>query len=231
MTKPLFLLPLLGLGLAGCSSDLDRPAELNFGIGLGAVELDGEGDFPDDPIIGDGPQFSGRFNVGVEVPVVDVDGNGSGPRLGGRLGVTYAREDVGSRNVAGEPLLEIEDFVDLALYTPQFVATYRQYFGNDADDGAFFLEPGVGIGPAVGVMGFGSDFQFGNSTLGRDIGDTETEVGLGIQPFLRVGYDTGPVILAGEGGVLFTNLNYEDDLGRDPREAYLGFFLGIKLGH
>lgn len=219
------------LGVVGCATDrLDRPPEVSFVAGLGAVELDGEGDFPDDPIIGDDPQFSGRFAVGFDVPIVDVDGMGSGPRVGGRLGFTFTREEIGERHVAGEPLLEIEDYIGLTLITPQVTGTYRQYIGNDADDGAFFLEPGLGLGPAIGVMTFGSDLEFGDDTIGSDVGDTETEVGLGVQPFLRAGYDTSTVLIGAEGGFLWTGLNYEDDLGTDPREWYLGLFLSIKLG-
>ena len=223
-------LALLGLGLlalAGCNGP--RPPEVVVVGGFGAIDLDGEGDFPDDPII-DTPRFSGRIGVGFEGHAADTDGYGSGPRLGGRFNFSYTRESFDDRSVAGEPFLEIEDYVDLSLFTPQVIVSYRQVFAGDADFGGWYVEPGVGVGPTIGTIGFGSTLEFGDSPVATDLDDTETEVGFGVNPFARIGYDTGSVLFGAEGGYLWTNLNFDDDLGRDPSEWYVGFHLGIKIG-
>lgn len=210
--------------VAGCGGP--RPPEIQFVAGLGATDMQGEGGFV--PAI-DGPEFSGRLSVGGDGALADTDGNGSGPRLGGRIGFTYTQQDFRSRNVAGEPLLEIDDFIGLSLVTPQLVFSYRQMLGGDADFGGLFLEPGIGGGLAIGTLSFGSEFEFGNDPIGRDISDYETELSFGVQPFLRFGYDSGSLLVGAEGGYLWTGLNFEDDLGRDVDEWYVGFFLGVKL--
>ena len=212
----------------GCQArGYQRPAEFNLMLAGGATDLDGEGGF--EPVI-DGPQFSGRIGAGFTAPAADFDGLGSGIRIGGRVGFTATREEFGDRPADDTGFLEIEDFIDLTLISPQITVSYRQQLTGDADLGGLFIEPGIGGGAAVGILSFGQDLEFGNDTIGRDVDDTETEVGFSVQPYLRFGYDTGELLLAAEGGYMWTDVDFEDDLGADPREAYVGFHLGIKIG-
>ena len=213
------------LAVAGCQ----QPGpEVNFVGGLGAMDLGDEGGF--DSVI-DGPRLGGQFSLGLDGPLADVDGNGSGPRVGGRLGFSGTYRDLGDRDVAGEPLLQIEDYVGLSVISPQVTAAYRQYLGGNAyDGGAFYVQPGVGAGLGIGILNFGSRLEFGDNTLATDSGDSETDVAFAVQPFLRLGYDTGATVVGFEAGYLWSGVDFDDDLGRDASQAYGGLFVGIRLG-
>jgi hypothetical protein len=217
-------LPAAG-GLIGCAGD--PPPELGVVVGLGAIDSDQEGALP--PVI-DGPQVSGRFAINFDGNVANVDDRGSGPRLGFRFGFSGAREDLDERRVAGEPFLTIEDYAAIGLFTPQGTLGYRQYFSGDAYYGGVFLEPGVGVGPVIGTLTFGSDLEFGNDTIANDIDDTETQIGLGVQPHVRLAYDGGTGIVGLEGGYLFTTLDFDDNLGDNFTEWYIGLFAALRLG-
>lgn len=221
---PALLVIAVFASIAGCA-DGRRP-EFNFMLGYADVQQDGEGGF--DPIIDD--QGGVRTAIGIDGPVRTTDDYGSGLRLGGRLSVSGYRQDIGDRVVADEPLLEIEEFVDLGLLTPQFVASYRQIFGDPEDGGGAFVEPGLGLGLTIATLSFGSDLEFGDRPIGTDIDDRETEVGLSLNPFLRGGYATGPLLIGLEGGYQWTSLEFDDALGGDPREWYVGVFFGVQLG-
>jgi hypothetical protein len=217
---------LLILLVAGCRSV--SPPDIVFAAGLGGVDLEEENGL--ESAI-DGPRISGRFDVAAAGTVAETDDLGSGPRLGGRLGFAYARRDLGDRSIAGEPLLEIEDFVDLFLFTPQITASFKQYFGSEiyAAEG-WFIEPGVGVGPAIGSLSFGEQLEFGNDPIASDVDDTETQISWGVQPYLRLGYDTPSATFGLEGGYLFTGLDFDDDLGRDASQWYVSLVAGIRLG-
>src|SRR5688500_10956477 len=211
------------LALAGCA-DGRRP-QFNFMLGYSHVEQDSVGGF--ETFVGD--EDGARVALGMDGLVRESDDNGSGLRMGGRIAISGYREDIGDRVVAGEPLLEIEDFVDLGLFTPQFVSSYRQVFG-DIETGGAFIEPGVGLGVTIATMSFGSNLEFGDRPIGTDIDDQETEVGLSFNPFLRGGYARGSLFIGLEGGYQWASLEFDDDLGADPAEWYVGIFFGVQLG-
>lgn len=213
----------VGLALAGCAGGTGPQA--NFMLGYAHVEQDEQQGF--EPIVSD--QGGVRTAVGIDGPVALADDNGSGLRLGGRFAISSFTEDLDERTVAGEPLLEIEDFVDLAVFVPQFTASYRQVIG-DRFEGAGFIEPGLGVGPAIGVLSFGSDLEFGDTAIGRDIDETESEVGLALSPFLRGGYTTEFFAIGLEGGYQWTTIEFEHALGENPREWYVGVFFAVQLG-
>lgn len=213
------LVLLLLIGTTGCSA----PPELNFLAAVSHIEQDETVDgFP--PLVDD--EVGGRFAVGVEGPLQDEH---TGPRLGGRLAFGVYREDLADRPVAGEPLLTIDEFADLSIITPQLVSSYRVLFGYP-EEGAFFVEPGLGAGLAVGVLSFGSDLEFGDQIIGTDIDESQTEVSWALSPFLRLGYAADRLRIGAEGGYQWTGLEFDDGLGADAREWYIGFFFGVQLG-
>lgn len=192
------------------------------------MDLDEEGGF--ESAI-DGPRFAGLVGISIDTPLGDIDGNGSGPRIGGRLHTGYSQRDLSSRRVAGEPLLEIEDYVSLALVAPQVTLSYRQYLsGNTYDGDGLFIEPGIGGGLGFGILSFGSRLDFGNDTLSEDIDDTETSTSYAVQPYLRLGYEGEAAIFGFEGGYLMTGVDFDDDLGQDGTVAYGGLFVGLRIG-
>ena len=217
------ILLMVGASLAGCAGG--HGPEFNFMLGYSHVEQDSSGPF--EPFVDD--QGGARVSLGMDGPVAVVDDNGSGPRLGGRVAISGYRDNIGDRVVAGEPLLEIEEFVDLALFTPQFVASYRQVIG-DVEAGGAFIEPGVGLGLTIATLSFGSNLEFGDGPIGTDIDEQETEVGLAVNPFLRGGYTRGSLVIGVEGGYQWASLEFDDDLGADPAEWYIGVFFGVQLG-
>jgi len=208
--------------LAGCA-DGRRP-DINVAFAYTHVDMQDEGGF--EPVIDtDGGV---RTAVGIDGPVALTDDKGSGLRLGGRLSFSGYRKDIGDRVVADEPLLEIEEFVDLALISPHLVVAYRQLIGDE--EGGAFIESGLGLGLTVGVLSFGSDLRFGDHPIGTDIDETETELGMSLNPFLRGGWTNGRLLIGVEGGYQWTSLEFDDDLGSDPAEWYVGIFFGMQLG-
>ena len=225
--KPYPLTALLCLTAAGCARNV-RP-EFNLFGGYSNVQQDDSSSlYP--PIVD--TKGGGRFAVGLQGPVGQGDYNdsGAGLQLGGRVSFSYYRQDVGERRVAGEPLLTIQDYSDLSVILPQATVSYRGVFG-DPYDGAFFVEPGVGVGPAVGVAGFNSELQFDDNTLAVDNGyDYQTKLSYGVNPFLRLGYANDRLTLGGEGGYQFTGLDFDQGLGKNAREWYVGLFVGVRVG-
>jgi hypothetical protein len=197
---------------------------MNFLLGYAHLEQDDSGGF--EPVIDSKDGVRAAF--GADVPVTD-SANGSGFRLGGRLSMSSFTEDLGDRTVAGEPDLEIEEFLDLTMFTPQFVASYRQLIGDPQDGGAGFIEPGVGLGLALAIMTSGSHLTFGDSIVGSDVGDTETEIGISLNPFVRGGFAWSRFLIGLEGGYEWSSVEFED-LGSDPRQWYLGLFFGVRVG-
>lgn len=206
----------------GCRAP--RDGQFNFMLAYGQVEMEEREGL--EPVVND--QGGGRFAIGFDTLVHPTSDNGSGARLGGRFIYSIYREDVGDRIVAEEPLLEIEDFVDLDLFTPQFSASYRQVLGNRRRGG--FIEPGVGLGVSIGVLSFGSEFQFDDQPLGTTYDDSEVELGVSVNPFLRGGMSFGRYLIGAEGGYQWTMLEFDDALGADPREWYLGLFFAMRVG-
>lgn len=220
LTLPLAIL----LALAGCSHDSGVEFEL---VGaLAHVEQDDQEEFA--PFIDD--QFGGRFSVGFTAPVVRTDDFDSGLRLGGRFAGSFFREELNSRNVGGEPLLEVEDFANLSLLSPQLIVGYRQLLGNPDHGATLFLEPGVGLGPTIGIHTFGSDLQFADRTLSSDTFDTETEVSWSLNPYLRLGAAVDGIFIGAEGGYEWTGLEFDDRLGENARAWYLGIYLSVNVG-
>lgn len=207
---------------AGCAHG--RRPQLNLLLGYAHVQMQEQEGLA--PIVDD--QGGARGALGIDAALSKSTSNGSGARLGGRFVFSGFREDVGERIVAGEPLLEIEDFVDLSLFTPQFVASYRQVIGDGHGPGAF-IEPGFGAGPTIGVMSFGSELQFDDHPVGTSFGDSEVELGVSLNPFLRGGYTNGRLFIGAEGGYQWTLLEFDDALGEDPSEWYIGFFFGMQF--
>jgi len=214
-------------GLAAATLAAANDADLGLTLGLGEISLDDEAGFTN--VFGDG-SFSGRLELQGSVALVDVDGFGSGPRLGGRLGFGYAREDLGERSVAGEPFLNIEDYADLLLVTPQLTGSYRQYFPFDRRDNGLFVEPGVGVGPAFGFLSFGEQLEFGDDVLATEVDSTEDDASWGVQPYLRAGFAGEKVLIGAEGGYLVTGLDFDDDLGADASQWYVGIVVAARLG-
>ena len=221
----LALLLFVASAVWGCAGD--RGPELNVVIGYADLTQDSQGGF--EPIVDN--QGGLRTSVGIDGPVLLTDeSNGSGLRLGGRFAFSGYREDLGDRVVAGEPLLEIEEFADLGIFAPMATASYRQVFGDPDAGGAAFIEPGIGAGLSVGVLSFGSELQFGDRVIGSDIDESQTEVSYVLNPFMRGGYTSGQFAIGLEGGYQWTGLEFDDDLGVDAREWYLGLFFGFRLG-
>ena len=214
-------LPLVAAGMVGCAGE----PEVTALLGYSRVDLE-EGRAGLEPIIDD--RGGGRFSVGIEGPIAESD-NGSGFRIGGRLVTSYYRQPLGGRFVADEPLLTIDEFVGLSVVSPQFVASYLAVAGY-REEGAFFVEPGVGVGPSIGTLSFGSELQFGDRPVGTDVNDTETQVGFGVNPFLRLGYAAERFRIGAEGGYQLNTFGFDDALGDEPKEWYVGLFFGVRLG-
>ena len=210
--------------IAGCSHDYP-PAEFNFLLGYARTEFEESGGL--DPIID--RHDGARTAMGIDVPTMGTTENGSGLRLGGRLAFSWLRDETGERPIEDEPDLFVEDFVDVSFITPQVVASFRQVIGDPAT-GAAFIEPGVGLGPTLATMNFGSDLFFGDSLVATDIDDREHELGFAVNPFIRGGFTRGRFLLGVEGGYEWMTLSFDHDLGDDPSLWYVGAFLAIELG-
>ena len=221
---PALLFP-LALLLAGCRAG----PEINVTGAYAYVEQDSN-DTLLDPIVDS--KGGGRFSVGVQVPVGgSADGyDGNGFQVGGRFAASYYRQDIGERRVGGEPLLTVQDYSDLSIFAPMATVSYRAVVG-DPYDGGFFVEPGVGVGFAVGYTSFGSELQFDDDPLAYNNGnDDDTDVSYAVNPFLRLGYANERFAFGGEGGYQWTGLDFGRGLGQDAREWYVGLFFGVRVG-
>lgn len=211
------------LALAGCGRN---GVEFELVGALAQLEQNSQEGLP--PLVDD--QLGGRFSVGVTAPVDRSNDHDSGLRFGGRLAASFFREKLSSRDVGGEPLLEVEDFANLTLLSPQLLVGYRQLLGDPGHGTVMFVEPGVGVGPTIGIHSFGSDLQFADQTLSTDTFDTETELSWSVNPYLRLGAAMDGIFIGAEGGYEWTGLEFDDQLGEDARAWYIGFYLSVDVG-
>ncbi|MEL7240296.1 MAG: hypothetical protein AAGK78_15670, partial [Planctomycetota bacterium] len=86
-----------------------------------------------------------------------------------------------------------------------------------------FLDDG-GFDPTSGAITTGGA---GN----RRIDDNEFAFGLGLNPFVRAGWDGDGVAIGAEGGYQRNFFEFDDDLGGDVENWYVGLFIGIELGN
>jgi hypothetical protein len=86
----------------------------------------------------------------------------------------------------------------------------------------WFIEPSVGVGPAIGVFILGEDR--GRWWHDDNAYDDHVRAGFAVQPALQVGYEWGHFGVGAEASYLWTHMDFGDDIGGDITELYAGGF-------
>ena len=199
--------------------------EFDLSVGYAHVELDGSASPFDSR---DGMRVEPRFSW---APGGDV--TGSHLRLGASLAFSgFDRrtddDDVFIDDDGDIFVVDSSDVESLTLITPEFQVSYRLRFGgvDDPDRGrrGFFVEPGVGVGVAIGQYWVGDTFGWWVDT---DI--SEWDATIHGRPFLRGGYEWEHFVLGVEGSYLFGgSLDFTNQIEGDLSEWYVGVFFGGK---
>jgi hypothetical protein len=128
-------------------------------------------------------------------------------RVGFGVGINYFQHDV------SVPLGIYGDSTSVNVYlgmaTPEALISWRQPIADK-----FFIEPGVGIGVAIG------DFY--------GVSNDEWTAGFSARPFVRFGYDASRWNAGIEVGYQYSRLELEGD-NTDIRIFNVGGFFGLKL--
>jgi hypothetical protein len=174
---------------------LARDFELSVSGGATQLYIDEEGG---DEVLNDqwGPWVATSFSL---APIADTPQF----RLGGGVGFSWTSGTVDNEFITGD--------LDLFLITPELLVSWRQPLG--ADDSHWYVEPGVGVGPAIGTLWFvGTEWGYGYS----------------VRPFLRAGYETEKWSAGLEASYRFAHLNF-DDGDSDIENLGVGVFAAWKL--
>jgi hypothetical protein len=186
-----------------------QKTEFAFGIGYSHLSLD---DAPGELDQQDGGRFEGRFSWR---PFDDRPQL----RFGVGVGFSYYYDQSDAGNIISPPFaFGVDSFESLSLITPEFQVSWRQPMSEK-----WWIEGGVGIGPAIGYYSAG-DVIF-EDLFDEDV--SETEVGLGVRPFLRAGFRGSEDWRWGfEGSYQWTDIDF-GRFGRDPDEWYVGLFIAF----
>ena len=170
-----------------------RDAEVSLSLGGSQIFLDDADD--EDPFDEEwGIRLEPSFTLAPFESVPEL-------RLGGGIAFNFYFDEVDTG------FAEID--ANLYLYTPEFLVSWRQRLGEQ-----FYIEPGVGLGWAIGQL----DTDF----------DNETGNGYSIRPFVRLGYQMERWSIGAEAGYRFGELEFDDAEG-DYEELNVGVFLSARL--
>jgi hypothetical protein len=121
-------------------------------------------------------------------------------RLGGGISLGWFSADVDNEFISGQ--------ADLFLFTPEFLASWRQPISNH-----FYLEPGVGVGAVIGALDF----------VGAEWG-----AGYSVRPFVRLGYRFDSFSTGIEAAYRFGHLELGGADG-EIQNLSVGVFFALKL--
>ena len=121
-------------------------------------------------------------------------------RIGGGISLGWVSADVDNEFISGQ--------ADLFLFTPEFLASWRQPISDH-----LYLEPGVGVGAVIGALDF----------VGAEWG-----AGYSVRPFVRLGYQFDTFSTGIEGAYRFGNLEL-GGANEDIQNLSVGVFFALKL--
>jgi hypothetical protein len=178
-----------------------RARDLEFSLAGGATQLYIDESGGDD-VLNDqwGPWIAASFSL---APVADTPQF----RIGGGVGFSWISGTVDNEFIIGD--------LDLFLITPELLLSWRQPLGrrDGSDDARWYIEPGVGVGAAIGALWFvGTEWGYGYS----------------VRPFLRAGYQADHWSAGLEASCRFGHLNF-DDGDSNIRNLAVGAFVAWKL--
>jgi hypothetical protein len=202
-----FVALLAGLCVAPAAA---RDNELSLTLGYTHLSLDAELEFLDITEITSlddtGGIYGGiRFSRSIFVEQL---------RLGS--GVQVARYSTDGRAVPGLFEIERERFLEIA---PELQLSWRQRIGE-----RFFIEPGIGGGIVIG------NYRARGVTLAGLPQDdvNEWQVGYGVRPFVRIGWELERVVVGLEASHRWTRIEY-DEIDASTREWMAGAFVSFRF--
>ena len=173
---------------------LARDVEFSLAGGATQLYIDEDGD---DDVLNDqwGPWIRPSFSFAPSENTPQL-------RLGGGVEFSWISGTVDDEFITGE--------LDLFLITPELLLSWRQPIGDAA---RWYVEPGVGVGPAIGALWFvGTEWGYGYS----------------VRPFLRGGYQADHWSAGIEASYRFGRLNF-DDGDSDIENLELGLFVAWRM--
>jgi hypothetical protein len=179
-------------------------------VGLGYSKLNIDGDFVSELDDSDSAAVSVRFTF--------LNPHRSNWRIGFSLHAAGTWEETDPFILDGE-VFDDDPYKEFSMLVPMFRVGYHFPIG----DSGWFVEPSFGVGPSFGYFRAGED-RGGNWWDDDDEFEERWEVGIAIQPALQVGYAWDHFAAGGEVGYLWTHLDFDDDIGGDVTELYLGGF-------
>ena len=196
----------------------DPNAEFALGIGYTRISLDGGG-----------PLLEGRDGIHLN-PVVSFAPFAALPqlRLGAAVGWSIALDDPSGATVVndGQVFVVTASDVTFMLVEPELRLSWRQPFG---EDDAFFIEPGVAGGAALGWLDVGSDDDDTPDVADANAFD-DWDSSFQWKVFLRAGARV-PTGIAGIEASYMTagELEFADNLRGEPGEFYFGVFGALRF--
>jgi hypothetical protein len=141
-------------------------------------------------------------------------------RFGIGMGFSYYYDTTDAEDVNSGPFtFDVDNYEDVALITPEFQVSWRQPMSE-----RWWLEGGVGVGPAFAMYTAG-DVVF-DDFFDEDV--SESDVGLGVRPFIRAGFRGGDRWSWGvEGSYQWSDIDFGAPFGGDAREWYVGLFFSF----
>ena len=140
-------------------------------------------------------------------------------RFGVGLGFAYYYDESDAGTIVAPPFgFDVDDYEDVALLTPEFQISWREPLGD-----RWWLEGGVGVGPVFGVYSAGQVVF--EELVDEDV--DESDVGLGVRPFVRAAWHNERWSIGLEGSYQWTTIDFGGPYGGDASEWYVGLFVAF----
>ena len=203
----LIVLAFAAVALLAESARADRP-ELGLSFGYSHLSLDGN-----DALDGQG---GARFEPRVSFEPFD---DRPQVRFGFALGFSYFYDERDSGQIVSPPFVfDVDSYEDVFLLSPEFQVSWRQPLGDD-----WWIEGGVGVGVVFGFYSAG-DVIFDDVV---DENVDESDVGLGVRPFIRAAWHGDRWSWGAEAQYQYTTIDFGGPFGGDASEWYAGLFLAF----
>jgi len=197
--------------LGAAATSANAAFDVDFGLGYSRLSIDGNN--AKDLDNADGAQINATFTL--------KPSPAQGLRIGFGLEASSYRNDFHQT----DPFtgFEIHRYHELDLFIPEVSVGYHIPIDH------FFIEPSLGVGLAVGTYSVGHVHHhhddFDESDVDRDI----TRANVALRPKLQIGYARDHWGAGVEASYLWTHLHFDDGIGGDVGEAYVGGFFRLSF--
>ena len=195
---------ILALSTTARADDWGNYSDFSFGIGYGHIELGSSGN-----------EFHNMDALRMEGAVTFSPFEKlSQLRLGGAFGVSMVLDNSSHAIISNNGTLIVHASADIPflLLEPEFRVSWRQEF-----ESGFFIEPGIGLGGAIGQLHLESDSN-GSSY-------EEWDANFAARAYLNVGFLVPGGIFGVQASYMHSgSLHFAQNVGGEINEFYIGVF-------